>query len=97
MEYKLAREENVDILNPYQSVYLLLDNGNRKPGNCVTKFRTELDKFLAAKTVHQLDGRFEYRRLYILPLNEAITSRVVLLSYPGRTYLRMHGNAFGAS
>jgi hypothetical protein len=57
MEYKLAREEHTRILNPYQSAYLLLDNGTRNPDNSVLEFRAHMDKFFASKTVHQLEGQ----------------------------------------
>lgn len=56
MEYKLAREEHTRILNPYQSAYLLLDNGTRNIDDSVLQFRADLNRFLAAKTVHQIDG-----------------------------------------
>jgi len=49
MEYNLAREEQTKVLNPYQSAYLLLDNGRKVPGHCVQKFRALFDNSLSRK------------------------------------------------
>jgi len=48
MEYSLARDEQVRVLNPYQSAYLLLDNGRASDddGQCVQSFRAKFDEFL---------------------------------------------------
>jgi len=47
MEYNLARDEQTRVLNPYQSAYLLLDNGRENPEDCVQTFRKQLDKFMS--------------------------------------------------
>jgi len=53
MQYKLARDEHARVLNPYQSAYLLLDNGLEscedpvKAVDCVQKFRKKFDQCLA--------------------------------------------------
>ena len=47
MEYNLARDEQTRVLNPYQSAYLLLDNGREDPADCVQTFRRDLDKFMS--------------------------------------------------
>ena len=47
MEYNLARDEHARILNPYQSAYLLLDNGRGNEEECVLSFRSQFDQFLS--------------------------------------------------
>jgi len=49
MEYNLARDEQRRVLNPYQSAYLLLDNGcgREDAGHCVQAFRAQFDNFLS--------------------------------------------------
>jgi len=46
MEYNLARDEQTRVLNPYQSAYLLLDNGCEDQRDCVQIFRKDFDKFM---------------------------------------------------
>jgi len=47
MEYNLARDEQTRVLNPYQSAYLLLDNGREDSTDCVQSFRRDFDKFMS--------------------------------------------------
>lgn len=59
MEYKLSQEENSRVLNPYQAVYLLLDNGLSEGGDCALRFRRKFERFIketAAKQMRSLEG-----------------------------------------
>ena len=46
MEHELAKDKE-QVLDPYQSAYLLLDNGSNDPKDYVQKFRTEFVEFLS--------------------------------------------------
>jgi len=54
MEYLLARDEQSKVLNPYQSAYLLLDNGlDHDAGNIVHNFRSQFDDHLSDVTMFE--------------------------------------------
>ena len=52
------------VLNPYQSAYLLLDNGRPDPEDCVQAFRGQFDKFLSSVSSPHASQDSAYERCY---------------------------------